>query len=387
MPKPFFAIPFIRLLPAIALGLLAACSGDDQTAQQTEAADDGRFFIAQDASPGRDMLASMIDPLFNGDLPGQSRALVIMQGGKIVAERYADGFDADTPLIGWSLSKSVTAVLIGILVTDGRLALDEPAPVPAWSSPGDPRRHITLRQLLHMSSGLSHEEGLEAATDIPVYEGDTARMLYLDGAEDMSQYAERRPLEAEPGSHFEYSTPTSIILSDIIAGALTRSQNPDIRRQRVLQFIEGRLIQPLGLDSMTPEFDARGTMVGGAYIHATARDWAKFAEFLRNNGSVAGAQIVPSTWLRFMKAPAPTNAAYGGHIWRNVPRTDGGEQLLFPGLAPDNLIAGLGHYGQFMLVSPDQRLVIVRLGMNETGDLPEITQHLGRLVALFPKRR
>ncbi len=391
MSKDLFTRPVLRACAAALVAVLAACSGGDDgssdSAAQPAPSSSSAQYIDADAAPSRAMLDAVIEPLFNGELPGETRALVIMQGGEIVAERYGEGFDADTRLVGWSLSKSVTAVLIGILVTDGRLALDEPAPVPAWSNPGDPRGQITLRQLLQMSSGLDHEEGLGPDSDIAVYDGDTARMLYLDGSDDMASYAERRPLEAVPGKKFEYSTSTTMILADIIARALTRSENPDVRRQHVLDFARGRLFEPLGLDSMTLEFDAAGTMVGGSYIHATARDWAKFGEFLRNNGSVAGAQIVPGTWLRFMKAAAPANAAYGGHIWRNVERTDGGEQLLFPDLAPASLVAGLGHYGQYLLISPDQRLTVVRLGMNETDTLPVLTRQMGRIVTLFPAFR
>ena len=360
MPKALCAHRLFCHAAAPVLLALSGCSGGGESKTTTPMADQpdiaGSQYIAAEAAPGKAMLASLIEPLFDGELPGQTRALVIMQGGRIVAERYADGFDADTKMVGWSLSKSITAVLVGILVTDGRLALDEPAPVPAWSSPGDLRGTITLRQLLNMSSGLDHTEALKAESNVAVYEGDTARMLYLDGSGDMAAYAERRPLEAAPGAKFEYSTSTTLILADIIARALTTSADPDIRRRHVREFAHGRLFEPLGLSSMTMEFDARGTMIGGSFIHGSARDWAKFGEFSAQQWArLPARRSYPAHGLRFMKAPAPANAAYGGHVWRNVERSDGGEQLLFPGIAPDSLIAGLGHYGQYLLISPDQR--------------------------------
>ncbi len=371
--------PLLASTAALCLLLCACGSGEGQADQAQETGG----FIASEVAADKARLADNIEPLFNGDLPGQTRALIIMHKGEIVAERYGAGFDDKTPLIGWSLSKSVTAVLIGILVTDGRLSLDAPAPVPAWSSPGDERGKITIRQLLNMSSSLSHNEGI-GLDNAPPYENDASRMLFLEGAQDMATFAERRPLETAPGSHFEYSTGSSIILSDIIARALTPSEDAATRQKSVQEFAEGRLFAPLGLESMRAEYDASGTMVGGAYIHATARDWAKFGEFLRNNGAVSGAQIVPSSWLKFMAAPAPQNAAYGGHIWRNVSPTNGHNSPLFPGMAPASALGMLGHYGQLIIVSPQQKLTIVRLGMTEEEETPLITEQIGRITALFP---
>ncbi len=344
----------------------------------------GTAMIADDIASGKAALDRVITPLFDGSIGGETRALIVMHNGKIVAERYAPGFDKETPLIGWSMSKSVTAVLMGLLITDGRLQLDDPAPVPHWQSPGDPRGAITIRHLLHMSAGLDHTEALGPESKGEVYDGDATRMLFLDGAADMAGYAEKRMLEAKPGTKYEYSTATTVILSDIITRSLTSSDDPKVRAAAVTEFAKGRLFDPVGMKSMTLEFDAAGTMVGGSYIHATARDWAKFGELLRNNGAVRGAQIVPGSWIRWMKEPAPTNAAYGGHIWRNTARTDGVDDVeLFPGLAPANVIAALGHYGQYVITSPDQRLTVVRIGFTE-GNRDDLVQQLGRIFALFP---
>jgi len=358
---------------ALALGISAFAANDKAAAAST---------AIQADVPGvdRTALAAEIDRLFTDPAYEETRALVIMRGGRIVVERYAPGYDRDTRFISWSMAKSVTAVLVGLMVADGRLALDQPAPVPAWQRPGDPRGAITIRQLLHMSSGLQHTEA-----GSPPYESDEVRMLFLDGRDDMARYAEAQPLEAEPGAKFEYSTNTSVILIDIVTRLLTNSRDPDIRRRAMLDFMRGRLFEPLGITSMVPEFDASGTMIGGSIIQANARDWARFGEFLRNKGSVAGNQVLPRGWVDFMLRPSANDPAYGGHIWLNRPRPAGRNPVLFPDNGPASVFACLGHLGQFVIVSPQQRLVAVRLGKTQDDVLRPVHVEMGRIVALFPE--
>ena len=324
-------------------------------------------------------LRAAIDPLFDDPAMGQTRALVVMRDGEIIAERYGDGFGPGSKLISWSIAKSITATLVGLMVSDGRLVLDAPAPVPAWSQPGDPRAGITLRNLLHMSSGLEHVENGD-----PVYDSDTVRMLFMSGAGDMAGYAEAKPLASRPGTAFQYSTATSMILSDIVTRALTASEDPDVRRQAMMQFLRGRLIEPLGLASLTPEFDAHGTLIGGSFMHATARDYAKFGEFLRRNGEADGRQILSARWVRFMRTSSPLDPSYGGHMWLNKPRPEGRRDILFPGHGPSSLFASLGHRGQYLLISPEQGLTIVRLGFSNDEEQAAVRQQLARLVELFP---
>ena len=195
--------------------------------------------IAEDAVISKDKLAAAMAPMFEDPAMSETRALVIMQGGRVIAERYAPGYGPDTRLISWSMAKSVTATLIGLMIADGRLALDEPAPVPEWQSRGDPRAKITLRHLLHMASGLDHTEGLEPDSEIEIQEADTTRMLFLDGREDTARYAEGRMLEARPGEKFEYSSATSNILADIMTRSLTESKDPVVRRNAMLEFAMG----------------------------------------------------------------------------------------------------------------------------------------------------
>ena len=369
-------------LGATAISLLLASCGGEVEPKPVETAP-AIENIVDDAAPGKERLASTIAPFFDDPALEETRAIVVMHGGRVVAERYAPGYGPDSRLISWSMAKSVTATLIGMMVADGLLVLDDTAPVPEWSSPGDPRAKITLRHLLHMSSGLDHTEMAEG--DKAIYEADTTRLLFLDGRENVARYAEKRNLEAEPGRHFEYSTATSHILADIMTRTLTDSSDPVVRRNAMLEYARGRLFEPLGMTSAVPEFDRSGTMLGGSMIHATARDWAKFGEFLRNNGSVRSAQLLPTSWTRFMKTSSANDPAYGGHVWLNKRRPEGRDQVLFPGKASSDVFAALGHLGQFIVVSPQHRLTIVRLGKTQDDQLDPINDQIAKLIAIFPK--
>lgn len=334
-----------------------------------------------DASPTLPALDPVIkakaDALFaDADDVGETRALVVLRDGEPIYERYGAGFDRKSKLISWSMAKSITAVLTGFLVADGQLSLDAPAPVAAWQRSGDPRGTITLRHLLHMSSGLEHVE-----TGDPVWKGDTVEMLFGNGATDMAAFAEAKPAAAKPDEIFNYSSATSVILADILADTLTPSQNPDARRDAMLDFIHGRLAEPLGMASLTPEFDAKGTMIGGSVMHATARDYARFGEFLRNHGVVNGQRLLPETWMRFMLTPSEDDPGYGGHIWLNRRRPPGTDPALWPDRGPNDLFACIGHQGQYIIVSPSQRVTIVRLGITRDDEFPALRRHLADLTA------
>jgi CubicO group peptidase (beta-lactamase class C family) len=372
-----------RLLPLTALlfavPALSSCEGRDAAPHQRPLSPAALAAVAADPDVPREALVRRIDTLFTDPQAGETRALVVLHGGRIVAERYGAGYNPDTRLPGWSLTKSVTGVLIGLLVADGRLQLDKGVPLPAWQRPGDPRGEITLRQLLQMRSGLRHSEAVK-----PAYESDEVRMLFLDGRDDMAAYAEAQPLEAEPGRKFEYSSATSVILADIAAHALTASSDPAVRRLAVADYLRTRVLEPLGMRSAVAEFDAAGTFVGSSMLYATARDWGKFGEFLRNTGSVKGAQIVPRGWVEFMTSPSPRNPGYGAQLWLNRPQSDG-EEVLFPRQGPATMFAGIGHLGQFVIASPGQKLTIVRLGKTDEPDHTALRARLASIAALFPR--
>ncbi|MEO0031308.1 MAG: hypothetical protein RIS94_1066 [Pseudomonadota bacterium] len=368
-----------HILPLLLLPALIGC-GSDQPAQGGPAPLNDSALAAVVDKPGapRESLARAVDALFTDPRMGETRAVIVMRGGRIVAERYAPGYHENTRFISWSMAKTVTGVMTGMLVSDGRLRLDETAPVPEWQRPGDPRGEITLRQLLQMRSGLRHVEAGE-----PPYSSDEVRMLFLDGRDDMARYAEQQPLQFEPGRHFVYSSATSVILADLAARVLAVDALPESRRRAVADYLRTRLFGPIGMPSMVPEFDAAGTLIGGSLMHGTARDWAKFGEFLRMKGATAsGSQIVPRQWIEFMTTPSPREKQYGAQVWLNRTPTEG-KPSLFPDRGPRDLFAAEGHLGQYVLVSPSRKLVVVRLGMTPEDQLDPLVDKLGDLVTLF----
>lgn len=370
------ALPLILTL--LLLPVLASC-GQRNASAQDEAPLAPAALKAVVKAPGvnREKLARAVDALFTEEAAGETRALVVMKNGRIVAERYAPGYHENTRFVSWSMAKTVTGVMIGMLVSDGRLRLDETAPVPSWQRPGDPRGEITLRHLLQMRSGLRHTESGD-----PIYESDEVRMLFLDGRDNMARYAEEQPLEAEPGRKFEYSSATSVILADLAARVLAPAPDPASRRHAVADYLRTRLFEPAGMRSILPEFDASGTLVGGSLIHGTARDWARFGEFLRNKGAVRGAQIIPRQWIEFMTTPSPRQAQYGAQVWLNREPAKG-KPALFPDRGPKDLYACIGHLGQYVLVSPSRGLVVVRLGKTADDRLEPVKDRLADIVALY----
>ncbi len=377
-----------RLSPIVAFALLPACLIATACSEAVPGApapleEAALAAVTDQAGAPREELAREVDDLFTKDRLGETRAVLVLVDGAIAAERYAAGYDADTRFVSWSMAKTVTAVLIGMLVADGLLSLDEPAPVAQWQRPGDPRAEITLRQLLQMRSGLRHTESGD-----PPYESSEVRMLFLDGRDDMARWAKEQPLEAEPGETFEYSSNTTVILADIAARALTDSEDPEARRRAVQAYLDERLFEPLGMTSMVPEYDASGTLIGGSLMHATARDWGRFGEFLRQAGrSPDGEQLVPSRWIAQMTEPSPASAHYGFQIWLNRPKPRPEDpHPLFPDRAPQSLFALIGHMGQYVLVSPEQRVTLVRLGHSTSAERPQMLQEAADVIALYPVR-
>ena len=368
----------VRASLILLLSLVPALCGCAPDAPPAVAPLSSAALAAVRENPGvpREALARRIDALFTGLPEDETRAAIVLHDGRMIAERYAPGYHENTRFISWSMAKTVTAVMIGMLIADGRLQLDQPAPVPAWQRPGDPRGEVTLRQLLQMRSGLRHTEAGD-----PIYESSEVRMLFLDGRDNMAAWAEAQPLEAEPGRQWEYSSNTTVILADIATRALTPSTDPAQRRRAMADFLRSRLFEPAGMTSALPEFDRSGTLIGGSLIHATARDWAKFGELLRNGGAVKGAQLVPRAWIEFMTTPNPRNPGYGAQTWLNRPQSDSGKPE-FPG-APASVFAAQGHLGQYVVIAPRQQLTVVRLGRTDEDRLLPVRERIARIVALY----
>jgi CubicO group peptidase (beta-lactamase class C family) len=277
--------------------------------------------------------------------PQRTRAVVVVHAGRIVAERYSAGINADTPLLGWSMTKSVMNALAGTLVRAGKMALDYPAPIPEWSAADDPRRAITLDHLLRMSSGLEFDEQMTTPLTDVVY--------MLLAVPDMAAFAIGKPLDAPPGTRWQYSSGTTVILARAMRQAIGNADE-------YAAFPRRALFDPLGMASAVIETDAAGTYVGSSLMYATARDWARFGMLYLQGGVWNGVRILPEGWVEYTRTPAPADASrrYGAHVWLDVP--DGYRASGDP-LPPDAFHAA-GHQGQFVTIVPSRDVVIVRLG-------------------------
>ncbi|MFK8186102.1 MAG: serine hydrolase domain-containing protein [Phormidesmis sp.] len=314
-------------------------------------------------------LAAVVEGAFVEDNPRRlkrSRAVVIVHRGQIIAERYADGFSVHTPMLGWSLAKSVVNALIGVLVHQGRLALDAKDLLPAWRQLGDARREITLDQLLRMSSGLSFSENYASPLS------DVTTMLFQRG--DGAAYVAQRPLDALPGEAFCYASGTTVLLCriirEVVCGAFADSLTD------YFAFPRRALFDRLGMASAVLEPDAAGTFTGSSFMYATARDWAKLGLLYLWDGCWQGERILPAGWVAYSSAPnnAPHKTTrepadfYGAHFWRGVPNSFMASAVAgTEGRAdwPQGAYLASGYQGQFVTVLPQQDLVVVRLGLSQ----------------------
>ncbi len=285
-----------------------------------------------------------------------TRAVVVVHDGRLVAERYADGFDADTPLLGWSMGKSIANAIVGRLVAEGDLALDDADLRPNWA--GDGRADITLDDLLHMTSGLAFDE---------VYDPDTDATNMLFRPVDTGDFAAAKPLVADPGTVWSYSSGTTNILCDEAQEA--SGLGLDLARSLVFD--------PVGMDSAVMEADVGGGLVCSSFPWMTARDWARFGQWFLQDGEWDGQSLLPPGWVEDSTAPVrlDTEEPYGSQWWLNE-GADG--DLRMPRVAADAYWAS-GNEGQQVVVVPSQDLVVVRLGF--TSDFGGIDWGLEDLVA------
>jgi CubicO group peptidase (beta-lactamase class C family) len=296
--------------------------------------------------------ALLMDPVLSG--PG-ARAIVVVDHGQILGEYYGPGFAPNTPLLGWSMTKTVMAGVIGLLIKDGKLSL---AQAGFW--PGnDGREKIRLKDLLAMSSGLQWNEAYGAVSDV-------TSMLYLQP--DMAAFARSPPLARPPGEEWLYSSGTAVIMSRIAQEALEQGLP---QTQDLATFIKGRLFLPLGITTATIEPDEHGTLVGSSYMYATARDWARYGLFLLQDGVWQGEELLPPGYVAMMATPVEaSHGQYGmGQTWL------WGSEAVTPGVNPDAAF-GIppdtfwmsGHDGQSVCIIKSRQLVIVRLGLTPYAD-------------------
>ena len=291
------------------------------------------------------------DPLHSRN----TKAVVVIHKGQLVAEKYARGIDAGTPLPGWSMTKSVTNLLIGLLMNDGKLRLTQTAPVPLWyEEAGDPRGDITIDQLLRMSSGLEFDEQYTLYSDV-------TRMLSVEA--DAAGFAAAKPLVAEPGVLWSYSSGTSNILSGVIRWTVGSYL------QEYYDFTQERLFLPLGIHTATLETDNNGTFIGSSYMYASARDWARLGQFCLQDGWWHDQRLLPEGWLNYSTTPTPSNPQnnYGAHFWLNADPEDSRQLRTWPSLPADTYSMN-GFQGQRVIIIPSKDLVVVRLGFSSSSD-------------------
>jgi CubicO group peptidase (beta-lactamase class C family) len=300
--------------------------------------------VVPSQDPG--IAAILDDPAMTGP---DMRAVVVVKDGRIVGECYGDGFSAETPLLGWSITKSVTAAIIGTLVREGRMDVDRRGLFEGWADDG--RVEISVADLMAMSSGLEFNEDYGDVTDV-------TRMLYLEP--DMAGFAAAKPLVQPVGTTFSYSSGTTVLLSRLWQDAVG---DPD----QALVWPREALFGPLGMASAVMETDARGTFAGSSYMYATARDWARFGQLLAQDGVWNGAELLPPDFVAWMREPAPASKGeYGrGQVWLHGPlagKPDGQDPDAGFDL-PDDTFWLLGHDGQSVAIVASKRLVVVRLGL------------------------
>lgn len=296
---------------------------------------------------------------------GESHALVIVQGGKLIYERYNTGYAPDMTYRSWSMAKSMTHALVGMLVGDGHMDVHAPLDAPEWRTPGDPRGAITLDQMLRMSSGLDWVE--EYLPDRP---SDVREMLFFSGKADVAGYAAAKPLAHPPGSHFYYSSGTTNIVARAVAQVAGLSDGPAYNA-----FMRKRLFDMLGMASARPKFDDMGTFVGSSFCFCTARDFAKFGLLYLRDGVWDRRRLLPEGWVdyarnaTFQQPGAEAGGRYGAHWWLDM----GGA----------GSFSANGYAGQFTVCIPDLDMVIVRHGETPMENQPALTAWMGELADSF----
>jgi CubicO group peptidase (beta-lactamase class C family) len=291
---------------------------------------------------------------------GETRAVLIVQHGRIVFERYAQGYGPNMRLISWSMAKSVTQALVGAAVLQGRVSIDAPMGNPGWSA-SDRRAAITWRQWLNMVDGQQyHEIGADT-----ILSNTVTHLLYGEGRGDTARFAAGLPIVHDPGTHWNYNSAGIVLVAD----ALTRTvvpnpRNATDRRDRMRAWMDQSLFTPIGMHPIV-EFDPAGTFYGSALVWATARDFARFGYLYLRNGVWDGHRLLPEGWVDFARTRGPDahTDVYGAGWWL-TPSQGVGQPM--HSTIRDNALADTfsaqGHEGQMIVVVPSRDMVLVRLG-------------------------
>lgn len=319
-------------------------------------------------------------------LYGETRAVVIVQGGRLVLERYAPGYSATTRLVSWSMAKSITQAAVGIAASQGRL--DPDAAMGAWLWPADdPRAKVTWKQWLNMVDGQKYLE-----MDAPsVAQSDAAKQLYGPGRLDVAAYCATLPQIHETGTHWNYNTCGINLVGASLARVIAPSDDPAVRREGMAQWLKEQVFGQIGMASAQPEFDSAGAFLGGSLVYATAQDFARFGLLYLRGGVWEGRQVVPRTWVTYARTPTPAKNVdtYGAGWWLTPEKGDGAPYRSLIVGGPVDAFSAQGHEGQVILIVPSKDLVVVRLGRFDDG--PEhwdaLGDWLGEIARAFPDVR
>jgi CubicO group peptidase (beta-lactamase class C family) len=384
----------LRTVLAAALVCAAASTAHAQTLHPLPAQPAGLAWPTEDwqsaplpADVDRPAFDLAVTEAFAGVHPqlGETRAVIVVQGGRVVFERYRDGYDRGTRLVSWSMAKSITHALVGAAVMQDRVAIDTPMGNPRWRA-GDRRASITWRQWLQMTDGLDYHESAEDVT-----EAGNAQMLFGDGRRDVARWASALSLANDPGAHWNYSSAGTLLIS----AALTRRIAPDAaaasaRRGAVRAWMNASLFDRIGMHPVV-EYDPQGVFYGSSLIWATARDFAKFGYLYLRDGVWDGERVLPEGWVDFGRTPgpAPNTDTYGAHWWLTPAHGPGQPaRALITDPAIADAFSAQGYEGQIIVVVPSKDLVMVRLGRFDGG--AEAWDALGdwstRLIGAFGDR-
>ena len=287
-------------------------------------------------------LNNAVDEVFSDST--KTRAVVVMYKDQIIAEKYADGFNKNSKILGWSMTKSITGTLVGMRQFEGELNVRDKAPIEEWQN--DSRKEITIHNLLQMNSGLEWDENYDKISD-------ATQMLFLD--KDMTKMQAKKQFAGKPNETWNYSSGTTNVLSGILRSNFNY-------HQEYLDYWYVNLIDKIGMNSMLIETDLSGNYVGSSYGWATPRDWAKLGLLYLKNGSWKGEQLFDKAWVDYATTPTPTSDGwYGAQIWLNVGNR-------YPD-APKNMYFFSGYQGQNVFILPDEELVIVRMGLTKNADV------------------
>jgi len=294
----------------------------------------------------------------------RTKAVVVVHDGNVIAERYAPGIGIETPLLGFSMTKSVVNALIGILTQQGLVTPSMPAPIPEWRGAHDPRREIEVEHLMRMTTGLDLDETNSGF--------DPSSRMFLEN--DTAAYAVNTRMIAPLGTRWRYSSPTTQILARIVRDV---AGGPE----QTLAFAWRELFNPLGMRNVTLEFDGAGTLQGSTYMLASARDWAKFGLLYLNDGVVGGKRILHEDWVDFCAA-ATLDTDYAAGFWTNRSEHPNAKARVRLGMPRDAFFAS-GDLGQRIVIMPSQKLVVVRLGdsVDPTGDMRGLARLVKEVIA------